>query len=89
MFMSQTRKRTALLPLVEGVILTIRKLDDEGIGVARFCLVDDSNTPFKDPFTNRNTWSRVAINNMLGVNNWKPDRTRVKFSKEGYKIHDG
>lgn len=87
MFLKHAKRRVALLPLRDGVILTIRKLDDERVGVARFCLVDDSNTPFKDPYTNRNTWSRAALNQILGRNDWKPDKTKVRFSTEGYKIH--
>lgn len=80
-------KRLALLPLVEGVVLTIRRLDDEGVAAARFCLVDSSNTPFRDPYTNRNTWSRAALNQILGENNWKPEKTRVRFSAEGYRVY--
>lgn len=87
MFMAHTVKRGALLPLRDGVILTIRRLDDEGVTAARFCLVDDSNTPFIDPYTKKNSWSRVALNNMLGRNDWKPDQTKVLFSAGGYSIH--
>lgn len=81
-------KRLALLPLRDGVTLTIRKLHDEGTGAASFCLVDASNTPFVDPYTNRNTWSCVALSSMLRTNKWKPDITRVKFTAEGYVIYE-
>lgn len=88
MFFKQITKRAALLPIRDGVILTIRRLDDEGVNAARFCLVDSSNTPFVDPYTKRNAWSRVALNAMLGINNWKPDVTMVKFNERGYSLYE-
>lgn len=87
MFLQTTEKRLALLPLRDGVFLTIRRLSDEGAEPARFCLTDDSNTPFIDPYTKKNTWSRVALNNMLGRNNWKVGQM-VKFDVNGYNLHE-
>lgn len=87
MFLQNTAKRIALFPLRDGVLLTIRKLSDEGAEPARFCLTDESNTPFIDPYTNKNTWSRVALNNMLGRNNWRVGQ-KVKFDMNGYRIYE-